>query len=59
MGTLKKQIRHYKKDTRFLLDLYTLTYDSNESLETVAAVFDFGTPKSYSIYGSTVSTVLS
>lgn len=24
--------RHYKKDTRFLLDLYTLTYDSGESL---------------------------
>ena len=27
--------RHYKKDTRFLLDLYTLTYDSGESLCTV------------------------
>lgn len=24
--------RHYKKDTRFLLDLYTLTYDSNETI---------------------------
>lgn len=27
--------RHYKKDTRFLLDLYTLTYDSGESLSSV------------------------
>ena len=24
--------RHYKKDTRFLLDLYTLTYDEGESV---------------------------
>lgn len=29
--------RHYKKDTRFLLDLYTLTYDSGETLTTVDA----------------------
>lgn len=25
--------RHYKKDSRFVLDLYTLTYDSHESLD--------------------------
>lgn len=25
--------RHYKKDTRFVMDLYTLTYDSHESLD--------------------------
>ena len=24
--------RHYKKDSRFLLDLYTLTYDEGETL---------------------------
>lgn len=28
--------RHYKKDSRFVHDLYTLTYDENESLDTVA-----------------------
>ncbi len=27
--------RHYKKDTRFLLDLYHLTYDDHESLDTL------------------------
>ena len=27
--------RHYKKDSRFVNDLYTLTYDDNESLDTV------------------------
>lgn len=27
--------RHYKKDTRFLLDLYHLTYDDHESLDTI------------------------
>lgn len=27
--------RHYKKDSRFVNDLYTLTYDENESLDTV------------------------
>lgn len=25
--------RHYKKDTRFVCDLYTITYDNHESLE--------------------------
>lgn len=27
--------RHYKKDSRFVNDLYTLTYDEHESLDTV------------------------
>lgn len=27
--------RHYKKDSRFVLDLYTLCYDDNESVDTV------------------------
>lgn len=27
--------RHYKKDSRFVNDLYTLTYDDHESLDTV------------------------
>lgn len=31
-GTLK---RHYKKDSRYVNDLYTLTYDEHESLDTV------------------------
>ena len=32
---LKKK-RHYKKDSRFLLDLYTLTFDENESVDEIA-----------------------
>lgn len=28
--------RHYKKDTRFLYDLYTLSYDNHESLEHIS-----------------------
>lgn len=27
--------RHYKKDTRFILDLYTLTYDSHENVDSL------------------------
>lgn len=27
--------RHYKKDSRFVFDLYTLCYDENESVDTV------------------------
>lgn len=30
--------RHYKKDTRFLNDLYTLSYDNHESLEHIAVL---------------------
>jgi len=33
-STLKRK-RHYKKDTRFLLDLYTLTFDEDETLESL------------------------
>lgn len=30
--------RHYKKDSRFVGDLYTLTYDDHESLDTVELI---------------------
>nr|CAD7395549.1 unnamed protein product [Timema poppensis] len=30
--------RHYKKDTRFLLDLYTLTYDNHETIDSLEEV---------------------
>nr|CAD7256410.1 unnamed protein product [Timema shepardi] len=30
--------RHYKKDTRFLLDLYTLTYDNHETIYSLEEV---------------------
>ncbi|XP_050670023.1 schwannomin-interacting protein 1 isoform X4 [Leptidea sinapis] len=30
--------RHYKKDTRFLLDLYTITYDNHESVDNVCCL---------------------
>lgn len=32
--TLKRK-RHYKKDTSYLYDLYTLTFDENETLESL------------------------
>ncbi|KAL1123709.1 hypothetical protein AAG570_001482 [Ranatra chinensis] len=38
--------RHYKKDSRFVLDLYTLTYDSHESLDSLG---DINAVRSYSI----------
>lgn len=41
--------RHYKKDSRFTNDLYTLTYDDNESLDTVELLSVFNTTVS-SIY---------
>ena len=31
----KNQRRHYKKDTRYVLDLYTLTFDEDETVESV------------------------
>jgi hypothetical protein len=34
MTSLKRK-RHYKKDTTYLLDLYTLTFDENETLESL------------------------
>lgn len=33
--------RHYKKDSRFVNDLYTLTYDEHESLDTVRLFASF------------------
>ncbi|CRL01364.1 CLUMA_CG014288, isoform A [Clunio marinus] len=33
LSSLKTIKRHYKKDSRFVNDLYTLTYDNHESLE--------------------------
>lgn len=30
-----KRKRHYKKDTSYLYDLYTLTFDENETLESM------------------------
>jgi len=32
--------RHYKKDSRFVLDLYTLTYDEHESLDSLGDLTD-------------------
>lgn len=37
MSTLKRK-RHYKKDSRFVLDLYTLTFDDNETLESLGEI---------------------
>jgi hypothetical protein len=33
LTSLKSIKRHYKKDSRYVNDLYTLTYDNHESLE--------------------------
>jgi hypothetical protein len=33
--SLRKK-RHYKKDSRFLQDLYTLTFDENETVDQIA-----------------------
>lgn len=33
--------RHYKKDSRFVNDLYTLTYDDHESLDSVRLFSSF------------------
>jgi len=30
--------RHYKKDSRYVNDLYTLTYDNHESLDTISLI---------------------
>lgn len=35
LSTVTFPKRHYKKDSRFVNDLYTLTYGDNESLDTV------------------------
>ena len=50
--SLRKK-RHYKKDSRFLLDLYTLTFDEDESVDEIATtcqvseeLTSFSTPSS-------------
>lgn len=35
MTSSLKRKRHYKKDTSYLYDLYTLTFDENETLESL------------------------
>lgn len=35
LSSLPFDKRHYKKDSRFVNDLYTLTYDDHESLDSV------------------------
>jgi len=34
----KNQKRHYKKDTRYVLDLYTIAYDEDETVESVGTI---------------------
>lgn len=38
LSSLKSIKRHYKKDSRYVNDLYTLTYDNHESLDTVELI---------------------
>lgn len=38
LSSLKSIRRHYKKDSRYVNDLYTLTYDNHESLDTVELI---------------------
>lgn len=38
MASLLKRKRHYKKDTVYLKDLYTLTFESNETLESLGEI---------------------
>ena len=43
VGTKERRIslqkkRHYKKDSRFLYDLYTLTFDENETVDEIGQV---------------------
>ncbi|KAJ8977714.1 hypothetical protein NQ317_007262 [Molorchus minor] len=54
MTSLKRK-RHYKKDTAYLYDLYTLTFDENETLESLDETDsdyydnDFLSPRAYSM----------
>jgi hypothetical protein len=34
-STAESKRRHYKKDSRYLLDLYTLTFDENETVDEI------------------------
>ncbi|CAH2234953.1 jg10426 [Pararge aegeria aegeria] len=38
MPYFNSEQRHYKKDTRFLLDLYTITYDNHESVDNICCL---------------------
>jgi hypothetical protein len=38
MSSLMSIKRHYKKDSRYVNDLYTLTYDNCESLNTISLI---------------------
>lgn len=42
--------RHYKKDSRFVNDLYTLTYDDHESLDSVRLFSSFANQVSADYY---------
>lgn len=43
--------RHYKKDSRFVNDLYTLTYDDHESLDSVRLFSTFANQVSVTFSG--------
>lgn len=38
LSSLMSIKRHYKKDSRYVNDLYTLTYDDCESLNTISLI---------------------
>jgi uncharacterized protein (UPF0305 family) len=38
LSSLMSIRRHYKKDSRYVNDLYTLTYDNCESLNTISLI---------------------
>lgn len=38
LSSLMSLKRHYKKDSRYVNDLYTLTYDNCESLNTISLI---------------------
>ncbi|XP_035712539.1 schwannomin-interacting protein 1 isoform X4 [Folsomia candida] len=42
---LDEKYRHYKKDSRFVMDLYTITYDTHEKLENLPELHDIHTKR--------------
>lgn len=52
MPYFNSEQRHYKKDTRFLLDLYTITYDNHESVDNICCLVSIfcSTYNYYSLY---------
>jgi len=48
MGSSNKSRKHYKKDSRFVADLYTFTYD--DDLDCVRNAKDEGRQRSYIRY---------